>query len=1554
MSSKVNIDWRAIRPLNGRRQEACEELVSQLAYAERPIGSRFIRKGKPDAGVECFAVLADHREVAWQAKYFDVLGDSQWSQLDDSVKTALEKHPRLLKYVVCIPMDRADARLANQKSALQKWEGRVTKWSGWASGRGMNVEFVWWGSSELLEVLHKPSHAGRVRFWFDKASFDAEWFERRLDEALAGAGARYTPELHIDLPIARSLRAFLREPAFFDEIRTHAISVRKALRSLRYEWRPKKNGDQDESNASQPTPEAVLSKRQTLDQAAANVLASLGALKPAPAGPLSLAELLDQISEASDAGWQLAEEATAWEHDATGEVDRYGRTPQSRERAYAQHLAQALREARRDVEQGLELAEARHLVVAGPAGSGKTHLACDLVKRRVREGAPALAVLGNQLLSTDEPWNQVLSRLDLSGVSATEFIGAMEAAAQSRRTRALLVVDALNEGAGRTVWPAHVASFLKRASESEWLSVVLTVRSSYEHAIFGESLPDHSVKVEHEGFAGRGYDAMKTFFGHFGIELPSTPLLAPEFTNPLFLKVLCRGLSASGQTRLPRGFRGITATFDQYLGALNERLAEPLDFNPKRSLVSVALRHLVARLVDTGEDWIDNSEAEEIVNQLLPGRGYENSLFRALLSEGVLIEEHVRTDENEYRDVVQIGYERLYDHLAVSMRLYATKDLETAFEEGGALHFVNGNDEYLRAGQLEALCVQVPERVGKELATLAPGACERWEFGHAFTESLVWRKPEALGEDAIDHVEKVLAEAKGVEALLEVLLTVGTLPGHPLNAEFLDTFLSGKSMPDRDATWSIALHHGWRNGQALHRLVDWAWSIGPEMELEDESLLLAGVVLAWTLSCPNRFLRDRATKAMVALYAGRPRKLEVLLRRFTEVDDFYVRERLMAVAYGVSLGTHDRASIASLAQYVYDSVFAGQPPPHILLRDYARGVVERAVALGESVKCDLARVRPPYTSAWPHIPTDEEIAHLQPNWDKVSHEGGELEWSRNRIGSSVLDDDFAYYVVGTNHGTSRWLDVLRSNSPWCSTKEREKALVDSLDETGAGLWRALERAKATETAAIQGCMDKWLDGQPDRDKASVALARGRESVLQQVVKLMEEDETVNAAELEADKALAALRDALSPESQAELDCLLEDVNEREPPTFPLDRIQRYVLWRVFDLGWSTERFGAFDRFEVDSAMRAAAKPERFGKKYQWLAFHEILALVADHYQYREACSSSPVTSYDGPWQTSHRDIDPSCLVRDAKGGSGWGGHQQSWWAPVKFHKWDPTVAATDWAVRSDDLPAVHDLLEVHAPDGSRWFNLDGRFEWQSPIPSGEERSDTTHRDLWYLAHAYLVRGSGTEFLKWAESVTFTGGWMPDPPMLHKMFLGEHAWSPAARYFERPDYAYPEWSSPGAGCPLELASPSLHYLHETGTFDCSTDEGYTLRLPSTVLVRGMNLRWAGEAADFVGIDGKLRAFDPSVREEGPAALLVRADDLSQFLAENDLSLCWCVIGERRELSGGRGSSNDPIVHLWGGYTLDGDDVRGFVKASTELVRDATKPPKAIYDLRTPAR
>jgi hypothetical protein len=71
---------------------------------------------------------------------------------------------------------------------------------------------------------------GRCRFWFDIHDFDQEWLTTtRLDEALKTAGPRYTPEIHVDLPIAREFDAFGRTERLFDHIKSYARDLGEAV-----------------------------------------------------------------------------------------------------------------------------------------------------------------------------------------------------------------------------------------------------------------------------------------------------------------------------------------------------------------------------------------------------------------------------------------------------------------------------------------------------------------------------------------------------------------------------------------------------------------------------------------------------------------------------------------------------------------------------------------------------------------------------------------------------------------------------------------------------------------------------------------------------------------------------------------------------------------------------------------------------------------------------------------------------------------------------------------------------------------------------------------------------------------------------------------------------------------------------------------------------------------------------------------------------------------------------------------------------------------------------
>ena len=198
-----NLNWNNIRALNNSQKDGFEELVCQLAKNDNIENAKaFIRKGSPDAGVECFWILNDDKEICYQAKFFtSPLSSTQWGEVDESVKTALEKHPNLVKYVVSIPQDRADARVLGRKSFLDKWNDSVIRWQDWAKEKGKEVEFIYEGSSELFDKLSKPENIGKTLFWFNKEEYSDVWFSKQNKSKIEDLGVRYSPEINIDSDI---------------------------------------------------------------------------------------------------------------------------------------------------------------------------------------------------------------------------------------------------------------------------------------------------------------------------------------------------------------------------------------------------------------------------------------------------------------------------------------------------------------------------------------------------------------------------------------------------------------------------------------------------------------------------------------------------------------------------------------------------------------------------------------------------------------------------------------------------------------------------------------------------------------------------------------------------------------------------------------------------------------------------------------------------------------------------------------------------------------------------------------------------------------------------------------------------------------------------------------------------------------------------------------------------------------------------------------------------------------------------------------------------------
>lgn len=1474
----LDLDWASIRPLNGSKQDAFEELCTQLARASYPSGSQFIRKGRPDSGVEAHVVHLDGTEWAWQSKYFDTMKSSQWVQLDESVKTALVGHPNLVRFIVCVPLDLADGRTGTSKSARQRWNERVTKWTGWASDVGMSVEFIWQGSHELLTELAKPSHGGLVHFFFGSRYLDNTWFQTRLSEAHEAAGPRYTPELNVKLTINDQFDALGRTHEFFNGVQSKARRVKDRIRSHAF--------------SLVKDPDSTLQIKLAAAQTACNrALEEFKVLSKDPVRPDPLGGLRDSLSEALRCTSDLLSEYRRQREAEKAALENAGvkaPTRQDDDNSYVlRELYSDLADTLNYVTQFRTIASSNLVILTGDAGSGKTHLLCDLAKQRLDKGRPTVVLMGQRFLDTSDPWVQALQQLDLAGWSAGDFVKALEVVAQRANSKMFFIVDAINEGAGRQLWPVHLSAFLDRLKASPWISTIISVRSSYAEDLLPENESQGVVRLEHTGFANVEFDATRAFFEHFGIDLPSTPLLAPEFSNPLYLKTLCLGLQASGQSRLPRGFHGVVKAFTQYVAGVNKKAAKDLDYNARNNHVANALKDLAGRMVECHRPWLGYSDAESIVNAHLPGRSYSRSLIAKLFGEGLLIEERAwSSTENEVVSIVQIAYERLSDYLCVETLLdqhLNAGDPATAFKTGGPLDLEALCTTWLRPGFHEALHILVAERTGRELIDLIPALAEKHFTANIFLSSIVWRDPVAVTQQAMSYLRSLMAS--NTEDVIETLVTLATIPDHPLNINFTDNLLRESSMAERDAWWTVGLHDLWGRQSAVDRLIQWANRLWPHTEITDESAKLTAFIAAWLLPSSNRFLRDNATKALVRVFTWRPAVIEQVIEHFSDLDDAYVAERILAAAYGATMRTMDVRGVGAIADLTYARVFAsGRPRPHLLLREYAQGIVKRAEYLRkEANSTSWPKVNPPYASDWPRIPTESEIDAIAPTW--TSDKSETFSWGHHRIRSSVMDDDFGRYVIGTNSWSTNWLSLRLDEPPWISLDMRIEHAVSMLTEAEYKGWEIFQ--EAARSVSIGKFSRRFGRHKADVDASDEDGARSPskdEQILSKIQNLL-----LSVLGEERGAVFSPLMDEITSNSSMRL-----------PPKFDLKLVQHYIVGRVFELGWTSERFEQFDRY-LEGRGRDAGKPERIGKKYQWIAYHEMLAFMADHYQYAVGPGSKEIgATYRGSWQDNVRDIDPSNVMQAPAHDEDGVISPLVFWIPSGMRVWHADLAANLWAQITDDIPQPKDLLfSRDEPSNSEWVNLHTDMKWSMPRPAYEDSFRDGRRDVWVHADGALVRRRDISKLKKREiarrGIHGSG--------LHEIFLGEVGWSEASKFFDDPYYSHLGWA--GDVDPEEIAAiaASQGYSRERGGFDCSVmSKTISLRVPTERMLGFLNAEWSGVSATYVNKAGTVVAFDPAANVAGPSAFLVRRENLREMLQAHDLAVCWAIQGEKTDAAG----------------------------------------------------
>lgn len=1190
-----------------------------------------------------------------------------------------------------------------------------------------------------------------------------------------------------------------------------------------------------------------------------------------------------------------------------------------------------------------KLSNSPFLFLTGVAGTGKTHLLCDVVENKFKNGLPAALLFGELFVTSNEPFKQIIWQLGLK-ISKEQFLRLLNNAGRQSGCRAILIIDALNETRQRSFWKRNLSRVIDEIKKYPHIGLVVSVRTGFENEVITKELKKAFVHVEHRGFEFREWEAVSNFFNHYQLPLPEIPLLMPEFQNPLFLLLFCKAFQdrakktqCKQQKQVFRGHEGATYIFESFVDNVSKRIAKQFNIpnSPGKNIWDTIIEKIAERMVEKNDDRITEDEVVALVKHRHPS--IDHSALIKELERNLLIVKVPRysKEKSDYDGFdFRFPFQKFSDHLIgrfifkkyerefgkANKNLHTAKKFFSRKRKLGKFFATSWN-----RGLVEALSIQCPEHLkGCELVEVAPYLKGSHVAQEAFIESLIWRRPEAFSADrknTLTYINgEIIRTKSGHDNLLNAFLTVAPVPNHPFNADFLHNHLSKFTMPKRDSRWSTFLHYQYGARGAVDRLVEWGWSDQDKSHINDESIRLYSVALCWFLTTPNRFLRDKTTKALVAILTNRLSIVLKLLKQFKDVNDPYVAERLYAVVYGCAIRSKgDKDGLKQLAQWVYDEIFKhGNPPVHILLRDYARGIIE--VALRKNIKIAISRnkIEPPYNSDWPkRVPSEKFLKskyYPEDFYQNKTKDRGFLD-----IWSSVMHNfgslgDFGNYVL--NSAVSHW-SGRRLNGKEINRKNLFNDFKNRLTNRQREL---LEKATnpffGVDLSIILDSIKYVAHDEIEKEDEKEVKQKEREG-----------------EKKEMKKAYVDFRNSLSEEKKKFYDKEIKPfLDDRGNINDPLERFdsglaQRWIFNRVVQLGWDQKLHGQFDMYvKYNRADRSEHKAERIGKKYQWIAFHELLARISDNFEFKEKSWSDNIVKFEGPWQLSIRDIDPSCTLKEFPNTKSEHIPIFKWEIQSQYNTWHTNRPHSAWLKKSEDLPDPKKIIEFTDEDGIAWVALEGFIEWQEETPPEQEKYNLPSRQLLYMIKSYLVRArDGEKVFNWAKQQQFMGRWMPESDKFYHVYLGEYPWAPAFLYHNITYNHNDGWTdgSSDKKIPAKILVTDDQYLSSDSLIDCSTSKAISVKLPAKFLVDEMKLTQNYVDGRFFNKNNELVAFYPPVFDEkAPSCVLIKKDKLVNFFRVKKYNMVWTLLGEKN-IIGGSGIGQ-PIgwLEIDGAYTLNG--------------------------------
>ncbi len=915
------------------------------------------------------------RWFGWQCRWYDLppgrpLGNARRNKIEDALKKTKKALPELTDWILC-------TRHALTKTD-QKW------FLGLERNLPSEMRLALWNSADLEGLLTGDAEILRKTYFGDLVILPNTLSDLH-QLSVAPIRKRWFPQVHQPVEAERTLRRMLGEPGSWEELVNIASRIRNCIGIIRKDRAP---GHAPIAAQTTHFVEAAVATADSAEQIHRLLATGNFAL---------LSTRLD--AEPRHIGRDAAIVPLKL-RSARMVSALYATNALADMRLYIRLLG--------DLDTSLITTL---VAIIADAGGGKTHLAAQLTAPR--DDRPAGILLHGKELYSGRTFDDLARSITIQGSqvpSMEALLAAFDAAGERAHRRLPLVFDGLNESENPMDWKAPLASLRELLRRFPHVLVICTVRTGARRpterlwalppedtparADFAkQALPDDVPQIEIPDFADDTTQAIQKYFNYFRINPTDAPLPIRLLSHPLTLRLFCQVTNPERKRQVGiEGMpRSLTALFERYLTLTTQRIAElaPRTHRYYEHDVRTVLDHIGMDLWDKKTRELPENDLRTAIGDA--PRPWNESMVHMLEQEGVILLMPGQTAGQ--RTVVPV-YDLLGGYLIANAIL--TKHGHSSFEK-----WLKAPATMIALTGDVAECHPLSADIFRALNGLVPRRLHRqqlWQMLDGTLRTAALRLCPLLEATYIDAatVAAISEDIRlsGSSRMFNQLRGTRSAPGHPLNADFLDSVLRSLPVADRDVFWTEWLRSDYREPWSRPLDIE-----GDVAQLEDrwknnlksrsESDRLRAKWLMWVLTTTVQNLRDRATRALYWFGRGDTVSLFRLAEEAADINDPYVFERTLAASYGVAMAIHadpslfptQQAALSAHAQDLFKLIFSPGAPArstHVLIREYARRLIELAAFYDGNIlpPHELARIRPPYCEdsriAWPEADASED------------------------------------------------------------------------------------------------------------------------------------------------------------------------------------------------------------------------------------------------------------------------------------------------------------------------------------------------------------------------------------------------------------------------------------------------------------------------------------------------------------------------------------------------------------------------------------------------------